>query len=46
MNLKYCVDIDNVVNDYCSWKWLMFNGISTEAHYQKTSLLCSNGVLC
>ena len=26
---KYSVDIVNVVNDYCSWKLWIFNGIST-----------------
>ena len=26
---KYIVDIVNDVNDYCSWKRLIFNGIST-----------------
>uniref|UniRef100_A0A8K9XIF3 ATP-binding cassette, sub-family C (CFTR/MRP), member 3 n=1 Tax=Oncorhynchus mykiss TaxID=8022 RepID=A0A8K9XIF3_ONCMY len=28
-----------------SWKWQIFNGISTEAHYQQPSLLCFNGTL-
>jgi hypothetical protein len=40
---KYIVDIVLVVNDCCGWKRLikkkkMFNGISTEAHYQQTPL--------
>jgi hypothetical protein len=26
---KYCVDIVNVVNDYCCWKRLITKGIST-----------------
>ena len=26
---KYSVDIVNVVNDCCSWKWLIFYGTST-----------------
>jgi hypothetical protein len=26
---QYSVDIVNVVNDYCSWKWMILNGIST-----------------
>jgi hypothetical protein len=26
---KYSEDIVNVVNEYCSWKRLIFNGIST-----------------
>jgi hypothetical protein len=46
---KYSADIVNVVNDYCSWKWHIFYGISTlriETHYQQPSLLCSNGSLC
>jgi hypothetical protein len=46
---KYSVDIVNVVNDYCSWKWQIFLMEylyrHTEAHYQQPSLLCSNGML-
>jgi hypothetical protein len=48
MNQKYSVDIVNVVNDYCCWKWLIKKKIYiyTEAHYQQPLLLCSNGTLC
>ena len=42
---KYSVDV-HVVNDYCSWKRMIFNGLSnTTCHWNTGVMVADNGPL-